>query len=75
MFEVLYFGIYINKCENEIHVKTTITKQCTRERNHLFPFLMEKFKPIEIALFLAFVFMIYHKQWIIDFRYTLSLKW
>ena len=27
----------------------TIAKQCTRERNHLFPFLMKKFKPIEIA--------------------------
>ena len=27
----------------------TIAKQCTGERNHLFPFLMKKFKPFEIA--------------------------
>ena len=28
----------------------TIANQCTGEQNHLFPFLMKKFKPIKIAL-------------------------
>ena len=27
----------------------TIAKQCNGKRNHLFPFLMKKYKPIEIA--------------------------
>ena len=36
--------IFIICVENEIRVEMTIANQCTGERNHLYPFLMKKFK-------------------------------
>ena len=48
--------------ENEIRVEMTIAKQCTGERNHLFPFLMKKLKSKRLRLFLACVFISYHQK-------------
>ena len=57
MVDSIYFKTYFS-AKNEIRVEMTIANQCTGERNHLFPFLMEKVKSIKIAFILAFVFKI-----------------
>ena len=54
--------------ENEIRLETTIAKQCTGERNHLFPFLMKKIQLIRGAFYRLYL------KLLMCFRYTLSLK-
>ena len=52
----------------------TIANPCTGERNHLFPFLMKKFKPIEIAFIISICIYDLPQKTIVDFRYTFSLN-
>ena len=47
-FLMLHFKTKFS-AQKGIRVEMTIANQCTGERNHLFPFLMKKFKPIKIT--------------------------
>ena len=52
----------------------TMPKQYMGERNHLFPFLMKKFKPIDIEFNFSIGIYVSPPKKFIHFKYTLSFK-